>query len=134
MRPGKSGPGKSGDDCIMQSSMARHYISEAIMICRHQPHVNTREELSETIRFMLHWRSVEMCVCVYLCIFTVCILGSLSCNLWNLMWIFVYEISISFGFKTACVYVFVYIPFLIIFFCICRSIYYLILVLHYILM
>ena len=37
-----------------QSSTARRKISEAIMISRHEPKLNAREELVETMKFMLH--------------------------------------------------------------------------------
>ena len=37
-----------------QSSTARRKISKAIMISRHEPKLNAREELVETMEFMLH--------------------------------------------------------------------------------
>ena len=37
-----------------QSSTARRKISEAIMISKHEPNINVREELVETMKFMLH--------------------------------------------------------------------------------
>ena len=37
-----------------QTSTARRKISEAILICKHEPSINNREELVETMKFMLH--------------------------------------------------------------------------------
>ena len=37
-----------------QSSTARRKLSEALMISRHEPKLNAREELVETMKFMLH--------------------------------------------------------------------------------
>ena len=37
-----------------QSSTARRKISEAILICKDGPSINIREELVETMKFMVH--------------------------------------------------------------------------------
>ena len=37
-----------------QSSTARRKISEAILICKDAPSINIREELVETMKFMVH--------------------------------------------------------------------------------
>ncbi len=37
-----------------QSSTARRKISEAIMISKHEPSINLKDELVDTMKFMLH--------------------------------------------------------------------------------